>query len=220
MNPDTNFSIRTFIGGYDKNFTYLITCSATGFQILVDASIELEKFSKFIINSPLAILITHSHNDHISFLDNYIKAYPKMKILGYPNSNLLSKIKNFIPLKNNQTLNIGKLNFKVIFTPGHYYDSICYELNPALFTGDTMFVGRTGRVISKKSNIKHLYDSIYNKILKMPDNTRIYPGHDYGDIPSILLQKNIQSSHLLQAKNFDDFKNRMEDYEKNREIGS
>lgn len=220
MNPDTDFSIRSFLGGFDNNFTYLITCSQTGLQVLIDAAIELEKISKYIINHPLAILITHTHSDHIAFLEDYKKAYPKMQILGHPKSNKFSNKKNFIPLNDRQIVNIGVLKFNIIYTPGHFYDSICYQLKPALFTGDTMFVGRTGRVISNKSNIKHLYNSIYNKILTLPMNTRIYPGHDYGHIQSILLSDNIDNSPLLRAKNFDDFKYRMNEYENNRNIGS
>ena len=89
-----------------------------------------------------------------------------------------------------------------------------------LFTGDTIFVGRTGRLISAKSDIEHLYHSVYQKILTMPKNTRIYPGHDYGDKGTITLEENVKISPLLQAKNFNDFKKRMEQYEKNRTPGS
>ncbi len=83
-----------------------------------------------------------------------------------------------------------------------------------------MFVGRTGRIKGKNSNIENLYDSIYNKILKMPGSIKIFPGHDYGGKPSITLEENILNSPLLSAKNLDDFKKRMDDYEKNRDIGS
>ena len=83
-----------------------------------------------------------------------------------------------------------------------------------------MFVGRTGRIKGKNSNIEDLYDSVYNKILKMPGSLKIFPGHDYGKKPNTTLKENILNSPLLNAKNLDDFKKRMDDYEKNREIGS
>ena len=76
-------------------------------------------------------------------------------------------------------MKIGNLKIKAIFTPGHYFDSICYLVENILFTGDTLFVGRTGRTISAGSDINNLYDSIYNKIFKLPGDTYIYPGHDY-----------------------------------------
>ena len=81
-----------------------------------------------------------------------------------------------------------------------------------------MFVGRTGRVVSKKSNIKDLYNSIYHKILKMPLKTRIFPGHNYGKHPTISLEENIKISPLLQAESFDDFVERMKKFELSRKL--
>ena len=94
--------------------------------------------------------------------------------------------------------------------------SICYQLNPVLFTGDTLFVGRTGRVVSDRSDINHLYDSIYKKILNLPHNTIIYPGHNYGPQPTISLKDNIKISPLLNAKNRNNFIDLMKEYEKSR----
>ncbi len=220
MNPDTDFSIRTFLGGYDDNLTYLVTCNRTGAQVIIDAAVEIEKTLDFITNYPVAILITHSHGDHVAYLEEYVAQYPKVTILGHEGSPLSKNNDNFQNINDNQNFIIGELNFTGIHTPGHYFDSICYQLPPVLFTGDTMFVGRTGRVKGKKSDLSALYDSIYNKILKMPGNIRIYPGHDYGDSPTISLQDNIKNSPLLRAKDINDFKIRMANYEKNRTIGS
>ena len=220
MNPDTDFSIRTFLGGYDDNLTYLVTCNRTGAQVIIDAAVEIEKTLDFIRNEPVAILITHSHGDHVAYLDEYVARYPKVTILGHEESPLSNKNDNFQNINDNQHFIIGELNFTGIHTPGHYFDSICYQLPPVLFTGDTMFVGRTGRVKGKNSDLSALYDSIYNKILKMPGNIRIYPGHDYGDSLTISLQDNIKKSPLLRAKDLNDFKIRMDNYEKNRTIGS
>ena len=83
-----------------------------------------------------------------------------------------------------------------------------------------MFVGRTGRTISNGSNVDDLYESVYNKLLLLPDDTHIYPGHDYGKFPSITIKENKKISDLLQAKNKKDFKNKMVHYEKNRKTGS
>ena len=216
MNPETNFSIKCLKGGFDNNLSYVISCSHTGNQVLVDASIELTKIYRYVHQSPAAILITHSHKDHLYYLQEYTEAYPKMAIIGHPDSEILAKKKNFQGIGDNKKLKCGHLEFISIHTPGHYYDSICYLIKPALFTGDTMFVGRTGRVISRKSSVEDLYHSVYMKILKMPENVRIYPGHDYGKEMSILLEKNVEISPLLQADDLEDFKRRMQDYEESR----
>ena len=215
MIPNYNFSIRSFLGGYDQNFTYLISCSITNAQILIDASISIKKIIPFVNKNLKAVLITHSHGDHISYINQYIDFFDNIMIVGHPDSiiNIKKKVKT---VNHNQNFTIGKLNFTSIHTPGHYYDSICYKLNPVLFTGDTLFVGRTGRVVSKKSNINDLYNSIYKNIFDLPHDIRIYPGHDYGRQPTILLKDNIKISPLLNAKNRNDFIKKMKEYEDNR----
>ena len=219
MNPNTDYSIRSFIGGYDNNLTYLINCSRTGAQVLIDAAVDLSQLSPHINHEPLAVMITHGHQDHIAFLDQYIRHYPNMVIIGHSASSI-NHYQHYKNIRDGEVIKVGELTFLVIYTPGHYYDSICYMIDPVLFTGDTMFVGRTGRVKSDKSDIKDLYDSVYNKILTLPHNIRIYPGHDYGESSTILLKENIKMSPLLQAKDLMDFKERMKNYEENRKSGS
>ena len=219
MNPNTDFTIRSFIGGYDKNFTYIITFSRLRSQVIVDASIKWEIIKPFIIGESTTLIITHSHNDHIAYLNDYIDGIPNLTIIGHPSSLEYFSDYNFKILEHKQNLKIGDATIKAIHSPGHYFDSICYQLDNVLFTGDTLFVGRTGRVKSSKSNISDLYRSIYNEILTLPHNTRIYPGHNYGHKKSITISENIKLSPLLQAKDLKDFKNRMDDYEKNRTPG-
>ena len=218
MSPETDFSVRPFLGGYDKNFTYLITCSHTRSSVLVDAAIPINQIMPSISNPPLALLITHTHHDHIRYLNDYINIFPDMIVFGHSESALMYKIKNFRITKHQQNFEIGHLPFTSIYTPGHYFDSICYLLKPTLFTGDTLFVGRTGRVISQRSDIKELYNSVYNRLLILSKDLRLYPGHDYGKQPSIKIKHNIKISPLLRAKNLKDFIKKMEQYELNRTL--
>ena len=90
-------------------------------------------------------------------------------------------------ISNNEVINIGNELITSMHTPGHYYDSLCFwnQDSKCVFTGDTIFVGRTGRVISERSSISELYNSIYNILLKLPEETMIYPGHHYGHKKSI-----------------------------------
>ena len=218
MSPETDFSVRPFLGGYDKNFTYLITCSHTRSSVLVDAAISIDQIMPSISNPPLALLITHTHHDHIRYLNDYINIFPDMIVFGHSESALMYKIKNFRITKHQQNFEIGHLPFTSIYTPGHYFDSICYLLKPTLFTGDTLFVGRTGRVISQRSDINELYNSVYNRLLILSKDLRLYPGHDYGKQPSIKIKHNIKISPLLRAKNLKDFIKKMEQYEINRTL--
>ena len=89
-----------------------------------------------------------------------------------------------------------------------------------IFTGDTLFIGRTGRTISKGSNAKDLYDSVYNKLFKLPQDVMIFSGHNYGPLPSMTIADNIKASSLLQAKSENDFIDKMRNYEQKRKKGS
>ena len=220
LNSDkSDFSVQSFKGGFDNNFSYILTCLKTRFQIIIDAALELDKLTPFLNSRPSALFITHTHHDHIKYLNSYIKNFPNMTIIGNPKSKNNFGIDTFISADDNAKIKIGGLEILCIHTPGHYFDSICYLVEDVLFTGDTLFVGRTGRTISNGSNIDDLYESVYNKLLILPDDTHIYPGHDYGEFPSVTIKKNKKISDLLQAKNKKDFIKKMVDYEKNRKTG-
>ena len=75
----TDYSIRSFQGGYDKNLTYLVTCMRTANQFLIDAAVPLAEVSSFINHRGLITLfVTHTHPDHIAFIDEYVEAYPNL----------------------------------------------------------------------------------------------------------------------------------------------
>ena len=213
---NSTFSIQSFEGGYDKNFSYILTCLKTSELIIIDASLHPRILKLSQENKPSAIFITHSHNDHVRHIKSFNDRYPGIQIVGHPGSKLNTSENNYFPSMHNSTVKVGKLNIKIFHTPGHYFDSICFYLENIIFTGDTMFVGRTGRTVSNGSNVEDLYNSIYKTILTLPKSTIIYPGHNYGKVPSISIGKNIEISPLLQARDKNDFENRMKDYEKNR----
>tara|TARA_B100001013_G_C24559369_1_gene421841 strand:+ start:43 stop:705 length:663 start_codon:yes stop_codon:yes gene_type:complete len=218
---ETDFSIRSFKGGYDDNLTYLVSCMRTGNQFLVDASIQLKQIDGFINKRGLiALFITHTHGDHIAYLDEYLDAFPNLVVMVYKESEHKINCDYIKPVKQNDIVTVGQLTVEILYTPGHYDDSICYYLDGVLFTGDTLFVGRTGRTISKGSDIKKLYKSVYDTILDLPESTMIYPGHDYGPKMSITIKENITISPLLRAEDEDDFIKRMAQYEATRSIGS
>ena len=218
---ETDFSIRSFKGGYDDNLTYLASCMRKGNQFLVDASVPLAQIDGFINKRGLiALFITHTHGDHIAFLEEYLEAFPNLVVMIYKESESKIKCDYIKPVKEGDIVTVGQLSVEVYYTPGHYNDSVCYYLDGVLFTGDTLFIGRTGRTISEGSDIKKLYKSVYNTILELPHTTIIYPGHDYGPKMSMTIKENISISPLLQAVDEDEFIERMAEYEANRTIGS
>ena len=212
--------INSFVGGYDKNLSYLIWCTSSKRAALIDPSTEINEIIEYVELHDLIlekVLITHTHFDHIQFLNDILFYFPNLQICGHVNPE--KQIKgNYKGLNHYEILSIGMDIITILHTPGHYPDSICFwdKQNNFLFTGDTMFVGRTGRTIDKKSNISKLYNSIYRIILKLPSNTQIFPGHHYGYKRNISLHENISISDFFNCKSEDEFKLVMDKYEKNR----
>ena len=211
--------IKSFQGGYDKNFTYLIWCSKTKLAAIIDPSTEINAIIEHIENHDLIlskILITHTHHDHIAYLNDFLDLFNNIIVYCYYQPINLKN--DFIGLNDNEMIMIGNQELTSIYTPGHLSDSMCFwnKEHNILFTGDTIFVGRTGRLQSSSSNIKQLYDSVYNKILALPKQTMIYPGHHYGCYPCITIQKNIDLFDFFSCQTFEEFCIKMENFEKNR----
>ena len=211
--------IKSFLGGYDKNFCYLVWCKNTRFAAIVDPSVKIDGIVDFIAENNLIlnkILITHSHNDHIFYLNDWIRLYPKISLFGYDlKLNQKVKIHN---LFHYDIVGIGQELITTLYTPGHYDDSICFwnQKNNAIFTGDTIFVGRTGRTVGCRSNIDDLYHSVYKIILKLPKQTLIYPGHHYGYKKSITIEENIKNSVFFNCNSKLEFIDVMKKFEENR----
>ena len=214
--------IKSFQGGYDKNLCYVIWCKKTNLAGVIDPSVYPSEIFEFIQKKKLKIdkiLVTHTHHDHIKYLDKICEEYPKADI--YISNKTSFNKKEFIGVEDNDMIEIGENRIHTLFTPGHYKDSLCYWCRDekAIFTGDTVFVGRTGRTISTGSSINKLYYSIYNIILKLPLETKIYPGHNYGNTKTVTIKENIKSSSFFSCRSFDEFVSVMDKFEKNRQIG-
>jgi len=212
-------NIQSFQGGYDKNFSYIVWCPETKLAAIIDPSTEITPIMEYIENNDLIlskILVTHTHHDHIAYLNDFLDLFQNLVV--YCHYKPLNMKNEFVGLKNNELIMIGNYTLTTLYTPGHLSDSICFwskEKN-MVFTGDTMFVGRSGRVKSPSSNIRDLYHSIYDKLLTLPKDTIIYPGHHYGCYPCITIQKNIELFNFFSCKTFSEFVLVMENFEKNR----
>jgi len=211
--------VKSFLGGFDKNFCYLVWCEKTKIAAIIDPSTEINPIVEYIEKENLILsklLITHTHHDHIAYLNDFLNLYTNLIVYCFHKP--IHMKNDYIGLIDNEIITIGETFFTTIYTPGHFIDSICYwnkEKN-LLFTGDTLFVGRTGRTVSNTSNIEQLYSSVYNRLLKLPYNTMIYPGHHYGYKPNISIKNNIKLFDFFKCKSLSEFKKIMEKFEKNR----
>ncbi|MFQ6613005.1 MAG: MBL fold metallo-hydrolase [Fidelibacterota bacterium] len=207
------YTIESVKGGYEDNFTYICTCNQTGAQFVVDAGLPAEVVRPHVHSPAPALLITHTHGDHTTYLQDYLALWPEAVTYHYHHPTRPLRANREQTLEDGEIFKIGELKLKALHTPGHFPDSLCFLMENILFTGDTLFVGRTGRTVDPLSNTRDLYHSVYEKLLPLPPETLIYPGHDYGSQPVITLGTNIQISPLLQAGDEEDFLRRMADFE-------
>ena len=213
--------IRHFIGGYDKNFSYLIWCEKSKEAAIVDPAVEISPIVDCIDKNKLKlekILVTHTHADHIRYLRDINHRYNHKLKIHISNKTKITNLETDDFISHNQVIDLGSEKIKCLHTPGHYYDSICFwsSENNIIFTGDTMFIGRTGRTIHAGSNINELYHSIYHILLKLPRQTMIFSGHHYGKIKFDTIDNNIKNSAFFSCKNFEEFSLIMKNYEKSR----
>lgn len=191
------------IRGFDKNLSYFIFDQSSKELIIVDPGDSELLIAEIEIDNliPKAILLTHSHSDHLEGVFGLVEKY---NIPVYINKNgieILSKMgiaAREVPIN----IRLGDFDINCIHTPGHTDDSVCYYIPKldSIITGDTMFVGSVGNT-SSVGAMKQLYKSI-SFLRKLPPKTIIFPGHDYGKRPVALLISERKCNEFLKARNF------------------
>jgi hydroxyacylglutathione hydrolase len=166
---------RLELGPFGTN-AYIVGCPGTQEAVLIDAPGEPEVITNRLGSAKLKyILLTHSHIDHIGAL-----AELRAK-LGAPLAAHSADAGNLTPppeilLNDGGVIRLGELKFTVLHTPGHTPGSLCFKVGPYLISGDTIFPGGPGKTGSPE-DFRQIIKSITEKILVLPDDTQIYPGH-------------------------------------------
>lgn len=186
-----------------KNFTYVIGDEDEKVVAIIDPSWDLDKVVSSVRRANLDvkyILNTHSHWDH-TIGNKEVANRTGAKIVAHEAAGTHKDIS----IKDGDVIELGNVKVRVIHTPGHCPDSVCFMLDENLFTGDTLFVGNCGRTDLPGGNPSELYDSFFEKILKLDDHTRIYAGHDYGPRPRSTLGYEKKHNLALQPRTKEEF---------------
>jgi glyoxylase-like metal-dependent hydrolase (beta-lactamase superfamily II) len=185
--------------GADKVFCYILACEKTREAVIIDPCGNEDQLLAEIQKHALKIRLiinTHCHPDHTCGnkiikdatgasivrhqADEFLLQDPEAKKhfnrLGFASSPSADKI-----VKDGDRLKFGKYTLNIIHTPGHSPGSICIYIGNNLFTGDSLFVGAAGRVDVPGGDFITLIESLADKIAILPEETIIWPGHDYGD---------------------------------------
>tara|TARA_B100001540_G_scaffold289474_1_gene285463 strand:+ start:24 stop:716 length:693 start_codon:yes stop_codon:yes gene_type:complete len=162
-----------------STYTYIISSGKGREALIIDPVIEhtdeyiniLEKLKLKLVK----VIDTHIHADHITGLNELNKRTSCTRIMGENSRSEVIDIK----IKDSEKITIEKIELKAIYTPGHTDCSYSYLMKDRVFTGDTLLINGTGRTDFQNGSSYDAYDSLFNKLLKLPENTLVYPAHDY-----------------------------------------
>jgi hydroxyacylglutathione hydrolase len=203
--------IRT---GGDRNFGYLCADKATGEAFAVDPSNSPEALVEAARQHGWRLVqafCTHGHSDHTNGNAEF-ERLTGIRVLLFGDRDARSGIE----VAHGASFSLGRGSFSIIHTPGHTPDSICILAGDALFTGDTLFVGKVGGAWSEEE-ARQEYRSLHERLMTLPEAIRVFPGHDYGAAPASSIGQEKNTNPFLRQPDVEAFielKNNWADYKK------
>jgi len=170
---------RQFFDSVSSTYTYLISSGYGREALIIDPVLEkTDQYIKLLNELDLRlvkVIDTHIHADHISGLGELRNKTKCITIMGeQAPADVVS-----MHVKDNEKISIENINLTALYTPGHTDDSYSFLMNDKVFTGDTLLIKGTGRTDFQNGNPYDQYNSLFDRLLKLPEETFIYPAHDY-----------------------------------------
>ena len=163
------------LGPFGTN-AYIMVCQHTLESLVVDAPAEADTIiNRLQGTNPRYILLTHDHMDHTGAL-NELRSGLQVPLAAHASDAGKVSSPPEMLLEDGDTISLGNIKLEVLHTPGHTPGSLCFKTGKHLISGDTLFPGGPGKTWSPGA-FKQIVDSITGKILTLPDDTLIYPGH-------------------------------------------
>ena len=186
--------VKQFHTGGDRNFGYLIMDEASAQAAIVDASYSPEAIVAFALEKGHRIsyvLSTHGHGDHTNG-NRTVERLTGVRALLWGDRDP----RTGSTVGDGARFPLGGLEIEVIHTPGHSDDSICLRVGHAVFTGDTLFVGKVGGT-DLGAGAEAEYHSLHDRLLALPDETRVFPGHHVGVAPESTIGRERETNPFL-----------------------
>ena len=188
-----------------STYTYVIASAKGREAVIIDPVIEnVNEYIKLLKELDLKlvkVIDTHIHADHVTGASKLKQATNCVTIMGEHTPSEAVEIK----VKDNELIKIDDLEIKSIYTPGHTSESYSFLLDNYLFSGDALLINGTGRTDFQNGNSKDSYHSIFDKLLKLPEDTLLYPGHDYNGKKVSTIGNEKKFNPRLQVKNVDEY---------------
>ena len=193
-----------------STYTYVISSGEGREALIIDPVIEhTDEYLKILEKLKLKlvkVIDTHIHADHITALNELNKRTSCVRIMGENSKSEVIDLK----IKDNEKINIENIELKAMYTPGHTDCSYSYLMNDRVFTGDTLLINGTGRTDFQNGSSYDAYESLFNKLLKLPEKTLVYPAHDYNGKKFSTIEKERNNNPRLQVKSKQEYADIME----------
>ena len=186
-------------------YTYLLSSGIGREAILIDPVFDnLNTYLNLINELQLQLVVaidTHMHADHITATGPLQQQTQCAIAMGSATeAECVTTL-----LREGETIDVDGISLQAIYTPGHTSDSYSFQHNTTLFTGDTLLIRGTGRTDFQNGNTSHQYDSIFNKLLQFPDDTLVYPAHDYNGMTVSTIGEEKRCNPRLQVHSVDEY---------------
>ena len=188
-----------------STYTYIIASAKGREAMIIDPVIEnVGEYIKLLKELDLKlvkVIDTHIHADHVTGASKLRDITKCSTIMGDHTPAETVEIK----VKDDEYISLDNLKIRAMYTPGHTSDSYSFLMNNYLFSGDTLLINGTGRTDFQNGNSKDAYNSIFNKLLKLPDETLLYPAHDYKGEKVSTIGKEKKYNPRLQVDSVDEY---------------
>ena len=193
---------------FDKvsfTYTYLVSTGKGREALIIDPVIENTvnylKILKDLDLKLVKVIDTHTHADHISGMKELKNQTGCLALMGEHSK---SEIVN-LHVKDNEKIKIENIELTSMYTPGHTDCSYSFLMNDRVFTGDTLLINGTGRTDFQNGSSYDAYDSLFNKLLKLPEKTLVYPAHDYNGKTHSTIESEKSNNPRLQVKSAEEY---------------
>ena len=188
-----------------STYTYILSSGKGREALIIDPVLEhTDQYINLLNKLELKlvkVIDTHIHADHITGLNELSERTNCTKIMG---ENSKSEVVD-LRVKEDENVKIDNINLKVMYTPGHTDCSYSYLMNDRVFTGDTLLINGTGRTDFQNCNARQQYDSRFNKLLILPENTMVFPAHDYNGKKHSTIGSERKNNPRLQVNSVDQY---------------
>ena len=188
-----------------NTYTYLIASAEGREALIIDPVLEnIEDYIRLLneLNLKLVKVIdTHIHADHVTGAGKLRDKTKCVTIMGEHTPTNAVEVK----VKDEEIIKLDQLKIKALYTPGHTSDSFSFLMDNYLFSGDTLLINGTGRTDFQNGSSTDAYNSIFNRLLTLPDETLLYPAHDYKGEKVSTIGKEKKLNPRLQVNNVDEY---------------